>query len=458
VKRFIIVSILFFVSFSLLTAHEDQNTVIVMDNGLEMFDWDLDFVHEAKQSIEISAVFLGGAIARKLFKTIESRLEQAPGLQVYILTTPILLEKEDWEIIEHLQSKYARNFHLEHATSIANIWPDVSGNDNHGKMFIVDEKYFSVGGTNLDETACSDGTYTPPKNLNKILPIVSCNLPAGMRDQDIIGRGPLAKELRESFHKFYSLWESYNKTGIFEKDPEKFSHNNHLFTLTEKSVVNKFETSERKRDLPTSQIKLIIGGPHQQQNAITQEYTRLLKEAKEEIIISNLYFCPVEAIFNELLKAVNRGVKLTILTNGVSETAPDYNKFFCWANRIHYVPMFYGKTFHFWDAWSIAHVKVKNTRIFEYHVKDVLLHKKMMVVDGRFSIVGSYNLGYRSDMGDYELIVVSDSKEVAEDLKRVHDKDLNYSREISAKEACDWYFDPIKVSLGEMQKRFHGLL
>jgi phosphatidylserine/phosphatidylglycerophosphate/cardiolipin synthase-like enzyme len=438
-------------------AEEETNSIIVTDNGLEMFQWDLAFVREAKQSIEISAVFLGGEIARELLTTIEKRLCEVPTLQVYILTAPILLEKEDWEIIEHLRTKYPHNFHLEHATTVAMIWPDITGIDNHIKMFIVDEKYFSTGGTNLDETQCSEGTCTPHKNMNKV-PIFSQNLPAGMRDQDFVGKGPLAKELRKHFHKFYALWEHYSKTGHFEKDPEKFAHSNAYFPITEQASVPCFDQCERRRLLRPDQLKLIIGGPHQKQSAITQEYLRLIQQAKEELVIANLYFCPVDPIFKALLDAVNRGIKLTVLTNGVSDIAPEYTKFFCWANRLNYVPVLYGKTFHFWDAWSVARKPIKNTRIYEYYVKDILLHKKMMVVDGKHAIIGSYNLGHRSDIGDYEIIVSFDSETISNDLKNVFSKDLGFSREVSPEEARSWYFDPVKATIGEMQKRFHGLL
>jgi phosphatidylserine/phosphatidylglycerophosphate/cardiolipin synthase-like enzyme len=268
----------------------------------------------------------------------------------------------------------------------------------------------------------------------------------------------MAKMLRQNFHKFYALWENYNKTSIFENNPETFAQRNHYFSVTHPTSVEKFDQSERRRTLQNGQIKMIFGGPHQKQNEITKEYARIIREAKEEIVIANLYFCPVEPIFKALIDAVKRNVKLTVITNGVSAVAPSYTKFFCWANRIHYLPLFYGKTFHFWHANSLATLPIKNTHIFEYHVRDILLHKKMMIVDDKISIIGSYNLGPRSDLGDYELILEIDSKEVASDLRKVHEKDLKYSREISVDEACEWYFDPFILSLGEIQKRFHGLL
>lgn len=168
------------------------------DNGLEMFHWDLDFVAQAKQSIEIAAPFLGGEIARTLLKALEERIKQVPNLQVFIVGAPILLEEEDWQIVEHMQKTYPANFHYEMTSTISKFVPEVTGIDLHIKMFVVDEKYFSCGGTNLDETQCAEGTWTPQKNMNKHSAI-SANLPAGMRDQDVVGRGPFAKQLRSAF-------------------------------------------------------------------------------------------------------------------------------------------------------------------------------------------------------------------------------------------------------------------
>lgn len=423
-----------------------------------MFHWDLDFIRAAQESIEISAPFMGGEIARELLTTLESRLEEVPNLKVYILTTPTLLEKEDWVIIKRLNKHYSDRFFLEHASTVVIVWPTVTGIDNHVKTCIVDEKYFSAGGTNLDETQCSEGTWTPHKNLNKI-PFLSDNLPAAMRDQDIVGKGPMAADLRHLFFTMYAMWKNYNQTGILTKDPSQFKEKTDYYPITSQAVVDRFDSyNGHLRTIEPHHVKILIGGPHQNINEISREYVNLIQEAQEEIILANLYFCPVDAIFNALLDAVNRGVKLIVLTNGVGEFSPQYTQYFCWANRVNYVPVFYGSSFHFWDAWSMSSKPLKNTHVYEYHVKDVTLHKKVMIVDGKTSLVGSYNLGVRSDMGDYEMVIRLDSPTIASDLINVHKKDLRYSREISPEEACTWYFDPVIASLGEMQKRVHGLI
>lgn len=456
-KRYLCIFLCLFAFTSLNLKGEEKNTIIVCDNGLEMFGWDLEFIRHAKHSIDISACFFGGKIAREMLAEIEARLEACPDIQVKILATPILLEKEDYEIIDRLKKKYPKNFRLEHATNVTIVWPDVTGIDNHVKVCVVDEQYFSMGGTNLDTSQCSDGTYTPPRNTNKTN-VIANNLPAGMRDQDIVGRGPMAKELRLMFCKIFALWNHYNKTSRLERDPDSFTDNPFYFDVTEKPFVERFESAQQAVTLEDHQMKFLLSGSHQSKNVITQEYARLIKGAKKEIKIANLYLSPVDEIFNALLDAVNRGVKLTVITNGVSDIAPEYTKYFCWANRMAYVPLFHGKTFHFWDYWSVKDKKPKNTRIYEYHVKDILLHKKMMIVDDEVFAVGSYNLGLKSHLSDYETLMVIRSPEVIKEINKVHDRDLQHSREVSHKEAVDWYFNPTTSYMGEIQKRFSGLL
>ncbi|MCC5832450.1 MAG: hypothetical protein JJU12_05335 [Chlamydiales bacterium] len=456
-KQFLCLFLCFFAFTGLNLKAEEKNSIIVCDNGLEMLAWDLEFIRHATESIDLSACFFGSEIAREILTEIEARLEVCPTLQVNILATPILLEKEDYEIINRLKSKYPKNFRIEHATNLTIVWPDVSGIDNHVKMCVVDEQYFSMGGTNLDRSGCAEGTYTPPRNQNKTN-IVAKNLPAAMRDQDIVGRGPMARELRCAFCKVFAIWNHYNKTNRLERNPEAFANNPFYFEVTNKPFVERFEISDQPITLDRHQMKFLLSGPHQTKNVITQEYVRLIKGAKKEIKIANLYLCPADEIFNALLEAVKRGVKLTVITNGVSDISPVYTNYFAWANRMSYVPLFHGETFHFWDYWSVKDKKPKNTRIYEYHVKDVLLHKKMIIVDDDFFALGSYNLGLKSHLSDYESLMVIRSAEVVKEIKKVHARDLQHSREVSHKEAVGWYFDPATSYMGELQKRFSGLL
>lgn len=452
----LILLILFFTPFQGMA--KEKNSVIVCENGLEMFGWDLEFVRHAEHSIDALVCFFGGSTARALLTEIEARLEEVPTLQVHVLASPVFIEPADWELIYHLQKRFPNNFHLELCSQIVKLLPDLVTIDNHIKMFIVDETYFSAGGTNLEERHCAEGTYTPDINDQHEGELKERLLPAGMRDQDVVGRGPIAKELRTAFFELYSLWEYYNQTSLLKVDPQTFQSNLYYFEVPSHPYVERFEHSDRVRDLDDKQIKMIVGGPHQKKNAITQEYIRLIQKARHEIILSHFYFFPSDPILKALMEAVNRGVKLTVITNGLSDDSPESAKFFAWANRVSYVPIFYGNTYHFWDAVRVAKFPVRNTQIYEYHVPNVFLHKKSMLVDHNIFVVGSYNMSMKSALGDYELILVIDSEEVNQDARRIHAVDLQYSKPVTPVEARRWYFDPVISYWGEMQKRFSGFL
>lgn len=445
--------------FAFPSVAEEKNKLIVCENGLEMLDWDLEFLSQAQHSVEALVCFFGGSPAQRLLKAIETRLEEVPDLQVHLLASPVFLLTADWSLLEHLQQRFPSHFHIEFHTQIVKLLPDMTTIDNHVKLFIVDETYYSAGGTNCEEHHCSEGTYPPPKKTTSEL-TTDILFPAGMRDQDIVGKGPLAAQLRTFFFQLYALWGDYNKTKYLQEDPNLFNQNIHYFDVTgQQPYVERFEHSDRIRELGEKSIRVILGGPQQAtSNAVTQEYIRLIQNAQEEIILSHLYFFPTASIFQALLDAVNRGVKLTLITNGLGDGSCEGAKLFAWANRMSYVPMFYGATFYFWDAWKAQGRTVRNTTIYEYNVPDVLLHKKTMLVDHRYFVVGSYNLGMKSDHGDYELILVIDSEKVAEDVLQIHKVDVEHSRQVSLQEACSWYFHPFISYWGELQRRFNGFM
>ena len=293
-----------FLSFFALTTFdsrgEEKNAVIVPENSLETFGWGLEFIREAKHSIELSNSFVGGKVFQEMLTEMEARLEVYPDLEVFVLISPMFLEKGDFAMIDYLRNAYPDNFHLTYAAAVGFIWPDIGGTDNHIKMLVVDERYFLAGGTNFDELLCQDGTFTPPRYHKPIS--VGGVLPAGMRDQDIVGRGPIAKQMRQLFHQNYALWEHYNKKKCLEKDPDKFKRNHYKpIDVEEQPFVVSFEGADQLITLEEGQIQAIFGGPHQKSNEITKKYSKLIKNAKEEIVIANLNFCPVDNIFKHLL-------------------------------------------------------------------------------------------------------------------------------------------------------------
>ncbi|MCP5469481.1 MAG: phosphatidylserine/phosphatidylglycerophosphate/cardiolipin synthase family protein [Chlamydiales bacterium] len=428
-----------------------DNDILICENGTEMLTWDLEFVKRAEQSIEFAPCFFGGGVAQRLLSAFEERLEAFPELKIHILANPVLMEGEDKARINELERAYPGRFNLVCAENVMSTDPMMGSVDNHIKMFIVDEKYYAMGGSNYDDIAISEGTIgiegTP---IGKPVPV---SLPSGSRDQDFVGRGSLAKELRLLFFQNYALWERFQKENILgELNPAKFA--TRWFPVDADPFVESFESADLIA-LEPGELQLVFGGPHQKRNAITAQYVSLIQQAQKEVYIANLYYVPPKGIF-DLIKRAH--VPFTIVTNGVRKNAPACNDLYCWANRVNYVPTLYGRTFKFWEKSKCKNSRTNHNRLFEYDVKNVVLHKKAMVIDEKIAVIGSYNLGVKSDQFDYEMIAVIKSPKAAKAVKKVIERDIEFSASISPGEARGWYFDLQTAYMGELQKNFHGFV
>jgi cardiolipin synthase len=69
-----------------------------------------------------------------------------------------------------------------------------------------------------------------------------------------------------------------------------------------------------------------------------------------------------------------------------------------------------------------------------YERRGAVLHAKGLVVDHRFTMIGSANLDYRSIESNLELSTLIDSPEFAKQFDRLMDHDIRFSRKISPKE------------------------
>ncbi len=445
------------------SAMAEEVKLIACQNSVEMIDYGLDLIEQAQQSIEFSPCFFGGEVCQKYLAAIEKRMKLNKRLQVYVMLAMTLMEDKDKVYMDQIEGLYPRQFHVVYTTSVIDISKDLSAIDNHVKMLVVDERYFTVGGTNYDDSMCTDGS-APVERHDKpgVSGFVAANLPSGSRDQDLIGKSQLiARELRQIFHKLFALWTDYNIGKRFtSKDPSAFI-DKWIFSEIDpykRPYVKRFENDENAIVIDSSKIQIFLGTPVANPNPITQAYCHLINEAKQEIEIGNLYFSPVDTIMDALKDASNRGIKITVVTNGIHDHSPSYTKLFAWANRISYLPIVYGRDFHMWEKGKCKNTTENAVAFYEYDVDDILYHKKIMVVDKRYLVIGSFNLGHRSDMSDYEIAIVIDSEELTMNALKPLNKDLTHSLKVSSEQMQDWYFDPIIFYKAEVQKIFHSLM
>lgn len=128
-------------------------------------------------------------------------------------------------------------------------------------------------------------------------------------------------------------------------------------------------------------------------HAIENAYLDAIAGARDEIVIANAYFFPGRRFRQALVDAAERGVRVTLLLQGLSD-----HPLQAYATRALY-PMFLAR----------------GIRLFEYHRSH--LHAKVAVVDRHWSTVGSSNIDAFSLLLAREANVVIDDSGFAQRLR-----------------------------------------
>ncbi len=168
----------------------------------------------------------------------------------------------------------------------------------------------------------------------------------------------------------------------------------------------KAPTGDKAAGSTKARVIQSIPGEHAQ---IFDTYLEMIASAKKEILIENPY-CTNPEIQDALIDAANRGVDVKVVLPGESD-----HGFSHLAAKSKYPKML--------EA---------GVEIYEYPGFN---HGKAMVVDGERATIGSSNLDDVALRHIYELNVVIDDKDVAQDMKkRIFDIDIPKSKPMKAEE------------------------
>lgn len=129
--------------------------------------------------------------------------------------------------------------------------------------------------------------------------------------------------------------------------------------------------------------------------------------ATDYIELATPYLTPPQGIVDALRKAVERGVKVTLLVPGPNTD----NRFIQSATRSYYENLLAG-----------------GVRIFEY--QPARFHGKWLTADGHWSLIGSSNMDNRSATLNVENLFGVEDRQLASDLEKEFATDLDNSKEI----------------------------
>lgn len=291
----------------------------------------------------------------------------------------------------------------------------------HNKTFIVDGKVVITGGRNIaDEYFDYDHEYN-------------------FRDRDILLLGKVSKSVSRSFDQFWNSSLSKNVTTLVDDQPENISPENRFDKLHEYACnPDNFWPQVRTRilNLPATFQKINSSGDLQWLDDVqfisdnpgkndgseglggggisTSALIDLVKNAKTSIEIQTPYLITTELSQNLFKEAVERGVKIRILTNSLAST-DNVEAFSSYQSDREKLLKTGVRIFEFRpDA-------AERTRIMTGELQEKLeykpifgLHAKSMVVDNTTTVIGTFNLDPRSANLNTECIVIVNSEQVSE--------------------------------------------
>jgi cardiolipin synthase A/B len=133
----------------------------------------------------------------------------------------------------------------------------------------------------------------------------------------------------------------------------------------------------------------------------------VLRNARSQCLLVTPYFVPPKWFLSELIAATERGVDVRLLTAGKSDVP-----FAKVAGR-----HLYGRLLK------------RGMRIFE--MSEPTLHAKLLVVDGCYALVGSYNVDRYGAKHNLELGVGMRDEAIADEVRAIFDRCLESSKEVT---------------------------
>ena len=437
----------------LFQIHEqDASEMALLTNGEASFIERLRTLENAKKSIRIQTLaFKGDESGLKIAEILKRK--KAEGLDVRIIvdgisnseyqTQTLYFDLKDHEIeVEGFEAGY-----LQWVNEVSLSHYSHPNKRFHEKMWIIDGEDPSglaiIGGMNIANEYFRIGLK--PKNI--------------WRDQDMIVRGSVVKDVVETFERDYQYfkqlkasnpflfdtdyyWKSWN-AGIKQCFGEVFcclmdKEGNPTFQYCKDKTLSAMVEQVYQQALSKSsdlsfkpgKTRFFQNRPRFKETYIQQVYLDQIRAAKKEILIANSYFFPSDEVIQELRAAADRGVHVILLTNSKA------------TNDVPFITA--GTRYTYLDLMQSKAASAKgDLKVFEWEghrFGEGTLHAKFAVFDQEVGIVGSYNLDVRSEKLNSETVMVFESPEQATELalQFLH-FDLKKSREISLEEAKEFH-------------------
>lgn len=293
----------------------------------------------------------------------------------------------------------------------------------HNKTFIVDGKVVITGGRNIaDEYFDYDHEYN-------------------FRDRDVLLLGKETHAVNSSFTDFWENDLSIPVTEVADSEGDNISDENRFNRLHEyacnpdnfwpqvrdqiANLPKAFEAIKTsKRLVWVDDVQFVSDAPGKNDGTeglsgggiSTDSLISLVKNAKTSLDIQSPYLITTEVAQNLFKSAVDRGVKVRILTNSLAST--DNLEAFSGYQKDRKKLLEAGVRIFEFRPDAAEQLEIMTGALQETLEERPIfgLHAKTMVVDGNIAIIGTFNLDPRSANLNTECIAIIRSEQVAQQV------------------------------------------
>lgn len=403
---------------------EAQSGFRLLRGNLEALQWRLALVDSAMQSLDLQYyVWFGDKVGQLLMARVFAAADR--GVRVRLLVDDLSTLLHDMEHIE-LRDAMLRQLdrHPRIEIRVFNAWlhRDLlgraleTGTDfdrlnrrMHNKQLVADNHVAVVGGRNI-----GDEYFGLHAGFN-------------FHDLDVLAVGPVARQASGVFDRYWNSAAVRPLAAVASAGPGEEpsdAHRRAWAALESDPRARRILAGRRgwQDDLAALPAQLQPGRARVHADApgpggdvdhlMPLAFHQLLRTARREVLITNAYVIPDEALLAELRALTARGVRVRLLTNSLaSHDVPAVNSHYeRWRGPL----LRAGVELH--ELRADARIKASVVETAPVQGRFVGLHTKALVVDGRYSFIGSMNMDPRSEQINSEMGVVVDSEPLAREL------------------------------------------
>lgn len=398
----------------------------VLNDGDEALEWRLRSIASATKSLDVQTfLWLEDRVGLQLFRAVLEAADR--GVIVRLLVDDTFTIDEDdliYDLHQHpnisfrIYNPFSRRYNGMVARQLMNLG-EFNRLDHrmHNKVMLVDNQVAIVGGRNLADEYFghhSEGNF---------------------RDMELLCSGPVVEQLSECFDGYWNCDWSFPADYVLKKPPVEqgfgpmveFLKKNGRAGLAENRSAMTGQWVRVASQASGGSVTLIYDQPAERDPADVNEQPDQLEHAlmpwidgaKKELVLVSAYLIPTKQLEDALKRAIDRGVKVRILTNSLRSN-----------NHLAAHGAYRRHMHHLVRGGADLHEVRADAKDRGYYMqapissKELGLHAKFILIDQDLSFVGSANLDPRSLHLNTEIGLMVRSRDLNQRLRKVLDLDF----------------------------------